>query len=368
MNNFVGTHHSAPFTAGCFFDILKIMTQLALYRKYRPTTFDFVLGQEGVVQALLGAIQAGTVAHAYLFSGSRGTGKTSIARIFATQIGCTGTDLYEIDAASNRGIDDVRALREGVQALPFESPYKVYIIDEVHMLTKEAFNALLKILEEPPRHAVFILATTELRKVPDTIISRCQTFLFKRPGQAILQGLVRDIAQKEGYTIDQGGVELIALLGDGSFRDTHGMLQKVFASVSKKSITSSDIEAITGAPPVSYVHQVVGGVAKGDTAQALGVVRAAVKDTADMKLFTRFILRTLRAILLVRFDKSYSANIEEGFSMEEAAFIKEIAADKNARLTGETLSAFISAYERIGSSVIASLPLELAIIELAKQK
>lgn len=342
------------------------MTQLALYRKYRPATFENVLGQEMIVQALVGAIESGTIAHAYLFSGSRGTGKTSLARIFARQIGCTATDLYEIDAASNRGIDDVRALREGVQALPLESPYKVYIIDEVHMLTKEAFNALLKILEEPPAHAVFILATTELRKVPDTIISRCQTFLFKRPSQTILQELIRDVAHKEGYRIDQDGVELIALLGDGSFRDTHGVLQKIFATVSKKNITNSDIEAITGAPPRAQVHHIVAGVARKDTSQALAAVRDAVRDTTDMKLLVQFILRTLRAILLVRFDKSYAANLEDGFSAEEATFIKEIAGDKKAYLTSETILAFISAHDRVGSVGVASLPLELAIIELAK--
>ena len=157
------------------------MSESVLYRKYRPQSFKEVLGQEHVVEALEGAIRLGRVAHAYLFSGSRGTGKTSVARILAKALGTSETDLYEIDAASNRGIDDIRLLRDGVSAVPFESKRKVYIIDEVHMLTKEAFNALLKTLEEPPPHVIFILATTELEKVPETIISRCQTFSFKRP-------------------------------------------------------------------------------------------------------------------------------------------------------------------------------------------
>ena len=143
-----------------------------LYRKYRPSNFKEVLGQDHIVKTLGGAINLGNISHAYLFAGTRGTGKTSIARIFANEIKTTENDLYEIDAASNRGIDDIRELRDSVNVLPFESPYKVYIIDEVHMLTKEAFNALLKTLEEPPKHVIFILATTEIEKLPDTIFSR----------------------------------------------------------------------------------------------------------------------------------------------------------------------------------------------------
>ncbi len=149
-----------------------------LYRKYRPQTFKDVIGQEHVVKVLEGAVKLGNISHAYIFSGSRGTGKTSVARILAREIGTSGNDLYEMDAASNRGIDDVREIRESVNTLPFESKYKIYIIDEVHMLTREAWNAFLKTLEEPPSHVIFIMATTELEKVPETVVSRCQTFAF----------------------------------------------------------------------------------------------------------------------------------------------------------------------------------------------
>ena len=147
------------------------MSSIALYRKYRPTSFKDVVGQPQVRRALEGALASGSMAHAYLFAGSRGTGKTSVARIFARAAGVGDSDLYEIDAASNRGIDDIRALREQVHTLPFGSPYKCYIIDECHSLTKDAYNALLKTLEEPPPHALFILATTELEKVPETTAS-----------------------------------------------------------------------------------------------------------------------------------------------------------------------------------------------------
>src|SRR3989344_4156987 len=154
--------------------------QVALYRKYRPTKFEDVIGQTHIISVLENEIKADRVSHAYLFSGSRGTGKTSVARIFASTLGVNPEDIYEIDAASNRGIDDIRAIRESVHTLPYSSKYKIYIVDEVHMLTKEAFNALLKTLEEPPAHVIFILATTEPHKLLDTVISRCEHFTFKR--------------------------------------------------------------------------------------------------------------------------------------------------------------------------------------------
>src|SRR3989344_3864352 len=177
-------------------------TGIALYRKYRPRTFKDVIGQDHVVKVLLGALELGTISHAYLFSGSRGTGKTSIARIFAREIGTTENDLYEIDAASNTSVDDVRALNESVNTLPFESKYKVYILDEVHMLSKSAFNALLKTLEEPPPHVVFILATTETHKIPETVLSRCEVYTFKNPSQETLKNLTIRSAKKEGSIID----------------------------------------------------------------------------------------------------------------------------------------------------------------------
>jgi DNA polymerase III subunit gamma/tau len=219
-----------------------------LYRQYRPAGFDEVRGQEQVTGVLGKAIKNKKIGHAYLFCGTRGTGKTSVARILARELGVSEKDLYEMDAASNRGIDDIRELREGVYAMPFESPYKFYIIDEAHMLTKEAWNAFLKTLEEPPAHAIFVLATTEREKVPDTIQSRCEIYTFKQPSREMLAETVTDIAKKEGFTLDQGAADLVALLAEGSFRDSLSILQKVLAVSSGKKVDVADVETVSGAP------------------------------------------------------------------------------------------------------------------------
>jgi len=216
----------------------------ALYRKYRPQTFSEVLDQDHIVTVLKGAIEKKQIPHALLFSGPRGTGKTTLARIFAREIGTAPVDLYELDAASNRGIDDIRELKEAVHTVPYESTYKVYIIDEVHMLTKDAFNALLKTLEEPPAHVVFILATTEEEKLLDTILSRCQVFRFRSPARAVLAKMVTDIAKQEGFTLDSDAADLIAVAADGSFRDALGVTQKVILASHDKVGTADEVAKI----------------------------------------------------------------------------------------------------------------------------
>jgi DNA polymerase-3 subunit gamma/tau len=336
----------------------------ALYRKYRPQTFKEVVGQEHVVSVLENSIKSGAIAHAYLFAGSRGIGKTSIARIFAREIGTSANDLYEIDAASNRGIDDVREIRDGVNTLPFESKYKVYIIDEVHMLTKEAFNALLKTLEEPPAHAVFILATTETEKLPETVVSRCQVFTFRKPTQKILKGVVVDVSKKEGCTIDPASAELIALLGDGSFRDTLGTLQKVLSSTGKKSISHAEVEAVTGAPRVTVVNDIVNAIDSGDAARGLSALHEAGSGSTDVSLFMKLVLHKLRAVLLLRYSPDLSASLAEEFSAEDFAFLKSLAARKESQISSKTILEFLKAEDAARFSPIPELPFELALVNL----
>jgi DNA polymerase-3 subunit gamma/tau len=346
---------------------MKKDAELALYRKYRPKGFAEVLGQEHVVSALLGALKNKKIAHAYLFSGSRGTGKTSVARILARELGTSDNDIYEIDAASNRGIDDIRELRDGVRTLPFDSAYKVYIIDEVHMLTKEAFNALLKTLEEPPAHVIFVLATTELEKVPDTIISRCQTFVFKRPTDAILKSFALDIAEKEGLTLSSAAAELIALLGDGSFRDTHGIIQKV-GSTSGKKIDVGEIEAATGAPSGVLVNAFINAVASKELEKGIEAVHTAASQNIDMRLYLKLILQKIRLVLLFRFAPEMKKDIESALSETDAVFVKTIAADKSGAISSKTILELLDMQKYQRDAFIAELPLELALMRLIEEK
>lgn len=288
----------------------------ALYRTYRPSKFSEVKGQDHIVDVLKGSIELGRVSHSYLFAGGRGTGKTTIARIFAHELDVSDNDVYEIDAASNRGIDDIREIRDGVAVLPFESKYKVYIIDEVHMLTKEAFNALLKTLEEPPAHVIFILATTELEKLPETVVSRCQTFQFKKPSQTVLKDIVTNVAKKEGFTLEKGAAELIALLGDGSFRDTLSTLQKIVSFSKDSKITITEVERVTGAPKIESVNNFISALATKDTEKGLKVL----EKIDSPQLFSTLVLERVRYVLLMKVMKDFKPDLSD----EDIDFLKKI--------------------------------------------
>jgi len=334
-----------------------------LYRKYRPHGFKDVIGQEHIVKVLEGAIKLGNLSHAYLFSGPRGTGKTSMARIVSKEIGTSANDLVEMDAASNRGIDDVREIRESVNTLPFESKYKVYIIDEVHMLTKDAWNAFLKTLEEPPAHVVFILATTELEKVPETVISRCQTFSFRAPNQATLQAFALSVAKKEGATLEPAAAELVALLGDGSFRDAHGILEKVLSSTKDKKITREEVEAVTGAPKAGMVRDILEAIVEKNLEKGMKAIQAAGEANAEMKLFAKLILERLRFLFLLRLKAGMDEYIKKQISEDDFNFLKALADKAGKDLTSDTLLTFIEAYENSGRTSIPELALELAFAD-----
>lgn len=246
----------------------------ALYRKYRSKSFDDVVGQDHITRTLKNALASGKISHAYLFTGPRGVGKTSVARILAHEVNnlsytdeSVHLDIIEIDAASNRRIDEIRDLREKVNIAPATAKFKVYIIDEVHMLTREAFNALLKTLEEPPAHCIFILATTEAHKLPETIVSRTQRFEFKAVNTQQATKHLESIAKQEKIDIDTDALELLAHFGGGSFRDSIGYLDQL--SAYSKKITAADVRDLLGLPAAVEVEELLGLMSKADLPAAL---------------------------------------------------------------------------------------------------
>jgi len=334
-----------------------------LYRKYRPETFDQVFGQDHIVKVLKGSLELGNIGHAYLFSGPRGTGKTTMARIFAREIGCSNNDIIEIDAASNRGIDDIRALRESVVSLPFDSERKMYIIDEVHMLTKEAFNALLKTLEEPPSHVVFVLATTELHKILPTVVSRCQGFVFKSPNYTILKEMIQGIVEKEGFSIDPGSLDIISMLGNGSFRDTQGVLQKLISYSKDKKITRDEVELVTGAPSSDLIHTLIKSLNDKDANAALSTLKKAEDNNIDAHIFLQMLTHSVRNILLIRFSPDVAKSLQSDLGDDEYAFLSNIAKEKNM-ISAATLEKFLSAYREMNNAYLKYTPLELAIFNI----
>lgn len=300
----------------------------ALYRTYRSRGFDEVVGQRHVTDLLAAAVKNGTISHAYLFTGPRGTGKTSVARILAHQINdlpysddSTHLDIIEIDAASNRRIDDIRDLREKVHIAPSSAKYKVYIIDEVHMLTGESFNALLKTLEEPPEHAVFILATTELHKVPATIVSRTQRFHFRPGSLTDVAAHLRMIADKESIDITDEALMLIAEHSEGGFRDSVSLLDQV-SSLDQGKITAEIIEQLLGLAPRTTIENIVDSLADGDRANATTQLQQLLESGVSPQVITQQLAKTLStraaenpslySILyeLVEIPKSYAPHLK----------------------------------------------------------
>lgn len=340
------------------------MNYEVLYRKYRPHVFDDVVGQKHVVDTLVSQIEQGTPSHAYLFFGSRGIGKTSIARIFGRSLGISDIDVYEIDAASNRGIEDIRDLREAVRTAPFESKYKLYIIDEVHMLTKEAFNALLKTLEEPPAHIIFILATTEIEKVPETISSRCQVYTLERPAEDTLMHHVVFVSKQEGYTISLEDALVIARTGDGSFRDTLGNLQKVLTGVTGKKVTIEDIETVLRLPRRVLIFDFMTALARKDKDALATLLSDIERHNFNMQLFLKEVISLFREILLARFLPQQK---RDEVSKETRAVVDLLIKENSTVIQSKNISRLMTAYFESRNTFLKTLPLELAVVDILEE-
>jgi DNA polymerase-3 subunit gamma/tau len=356
----------------------------SLYRRYRPQSFDEVVGQEHVVRTLRSAVETGKVHHAYLFVGSRGTGKTSMAKILARSLNCvngptatpcgecescltiaggTSLDVIEMDAASNRSVDDIRELRDRVGYAPAAGHWKVYILDEAHMLTKEAWNAFLKTLEEPPPNTAFVLATTEPQKVMATIVDRCQRFDFHRPSLDQISEVLRRAATSEGIEVDDGAVALISRSASGSFRDALGTLDQL-VSYGSDGVTTDDVLSMLGAADADLIFKTIDAVGSGDAKGALGAVDELVRSGRDPAQFARDLVSHLRQLIVVgttgEIPDSFSVTVSEPDRLRDQA---ERVPEASVMAAIDSLSAALA---NIREGDDARLSVEVALLKVAR--
>jgi DNA polymerase III subunit gamma/tau len=370
------------------------MANIVLYRKYRPRSFHEVSGQEHIVQTLKNAIAGDLLSHAYLFSGPRGSGKTSLARLLAKAANCESAsrrtkgepcntcsaceeinqnraiDLIEIDAASNRGIDEMRDLREGIKFAPNKLKYKVFIIDEAHQLTKEAANALLKTLEEPPAHALFVLATTEAHKMIPTIASRCQRFDFRKLAAPEITKKLQEIAKAENANIDKEALQLIALNSGGALRDALGLLDKAltFHSIldTKEGIGADAVRELLGIVDLNLVAEFVQLILEKKAADAIDFLNKKLEEGMDPQEFTRSLIRYVRHTMVLNINSQLEQMFESELTKEQLEKMKEQAEKFDEKLLPKVLESFMEAEQKMKYASIIQLPLELAIIESTK--
>ena len=366
---------------------------LVLYRKYRPQNFSEIIGQEHIVRTLTNSIKLKSVSHAYLFIGPRGSGKTTMARIFAKAVNCLATrdlaktdknfepcnkchscleitngnsmDLIEIDGASHTGVENVRELIEGIKFSPVKSKYKICIIDECHQLSKPASNALLKTLEEPPFHAIFILATTEAQKMLPTIISRCQRFDFKRLHVPEIEKKLEFILKKEKIKFEPAILPLLALNARGSFRDAESLLDKcVSFAGGDKLITAQEIKELLGLVEVGQVSRLVDFIVEKKTKEAILYINSLAEEGIDLQEFAKTMVFYLRQALLLKIDSEFLDPQNSGLSVEELGKMKEQIGKFSEKEIQKILELFIDVENKIKYAVIPQLPLELAVVEI----
>lgn len=367
---------------------------IVLYRKYRPQGFDEVIGQEHVVTTLINSVNGRTVSHAYMFSGPRGSGKTTVARILAKAVNCvspekiskespkipcgscvsceeinTGNhlDVVEIDAASHTNVDGVRALIDGINFAPVKSKYKVFIIDECHQLSKAAANALLKTLEEPPAHAIFILATTEADKMIPTIVSRCQRFDFKKPKIAEIIAKLEFVLEKEGIKYEQSALRIIAFNARGSFRDAESLLDKCIA-FSGNSLKAVAIKELLGIVDAGQVSMFVGLALQKNAQKAVEYINQLAEQGTDMREFVKTLVFYVRHLLLLKISPALVLSETSGFTDEELEILRQQAESASEAELRQMIELFIEAENRIKYAVIPQLPLELATVDFSFKK
>ncbi|MBN1336546.1 MAG: DNA polymerase III subunit gamma/tau [Deltaproteobacteria bacterium] len=362
------------------------MTYLAIARKWRPTTFDEIVGQRHVTRTLRNAIELGRIHHAYLFTGSRGVGKTSAARVLARALECeegptpdpcgrcvlcrsilagSCPDVVEIDGASNNSVDDVRELREGVRYMPSMGRYRIYIIDEVHMLTRPAFNALLKTLEEPPPHVVFVFATTEPQKIPETILSRVQRFDFKRIPVGPVVERLRQIADAEGIQVSDTALRLVARAGDGSMRDAQSLLDQVIA-FSGVEVGDAQVTDLLGLVDRSLLFDMLRGLVRGEPARCLDAIASVHEYGYEIGQFTAELLDLLRNAALVALAPDHRRYLDA--SDEEVEQLRAIVEGLSADVFARWFDVLLEVHDRVARAAEPRQVLEMAVARLASTR